>query len=221
MTKTANKTALVLRTCAADGTSYNDFRWPLKVGSIVKAPDWKPTKECGNGLHGLLHGAGAGSLLNWSPDAKWMVLEIKLADAIMLGGKCKFPQAKILFVGDRKAATDFMLPLVPNGSNVVGAFVTVGDGQIATAGYSGTATAGNSGTATAGNRGTATAGDYGTATAGDYGTATAGNSGEIRIRWYDYAKDRYRTVGGYIGENGLKANTKYRLNDKHEFVQAD
>ena len=33
---------LVLRTCAADGKSYNDFQWPLKVGVKVSAPDWKP-----------------------------------------------------------------------------------------------------------------------------------------------------------------------------------
>jgi len=100
-----------------------------------------------------------------------------------------------------------------------GGTATAGDGGTATAGYRGTATAGDGGTATAGYRGTATAGDGGTATAGDGGTATAGDGGEIRIRYYDSKHDRMRTRVGYIGEDGLKANTPYRLNDKNEFEE--
>ena len=53
-------TVLVLRTCAADMTSYGGFKWP-KSGP-VKCDDWKPRAECGNGLHGLLWGVGDGSL---------------------------------------------------------------------------------------------------------------------------------------------------------------
>jgi hypothetical protein len=98
---------------------------------------------------------------------------------------------------------------------------TAGYRGTATAGESGTATAGDSGTATAGYRGTATAGESGTATAGDRGTATAGyrgtaKSGEIgivAIRWYDDAKGRYRLAVGYVGEDGIKANTFYRCSD--------
>ncbi|WP_454862501.1 DUF7666 domain-containing protein [Paraburkholderia fungorum] len=105
---------------------------------------------------------------------------------------------------------------------------TAGDSGTATAGYRGTATAGDrgtatagdSGTATAGYRGTATAGDSGTATAGYRGTATAGDSGEIRIRWWDEANDRYRTVIGYVGEDGIEPNVAYRLDDNHKFIRA-
>ena len=96
MNKKKPETVLVLRSCNADGTSYNDFKRPLKVGSVVKCPDWNPKAECGNGLHGLLWGAGEGNLLNWKSDAQWMVLEVLLADVVMLGGKCKFPSAKII-----------------------------------------------------------------------------------------------------------------------------
>ena len=96
---------------------------------------------------------------------------------------------------------------------------TAGESGTATAGYRGTATAGNFGTATAGNFGTATAGDFGTATAGDFGTATAGEKGEIRLRWYDEKADRYRTVIGYVGEDGIKPDTPYRLDSKHRFVE--
>ncbi|HBO7492741.1 TPA: hypothetical protein N2A39_005318 [Pseudomonas aeruginosa] len=113
---------------------------------------------------------------------------------------------------------------------------TAGNWGTATAGYKGTATAGNWGTATAGNWGTATAGDEGTATAGDEGTATAGykgtatagykgtatagEKGEIRIRYWDEKTERYRTVIGYIGEDGLEPNVPYKLSAGRKLVRA-
>ena len=104
---------------------------------------------------------------------------------------------------------------------------TAGDYGTATAGYRGTATAGYDGTATAGDRGTATAGDYGTATAGydgtatagDDGTATAGDRGTLIITWYDGSRPR-RAVG-YIGEDGLKPDTPYRVNGRGEFYEVE
>ena len=96
---------------------------------------------------------------------------------------------------------------------------TAGNYATATAGNYGTATAGYRGTATAGYCGTATAGNYGTATVGDRGTATAGYQGEIRIRWWDTKASRNRTAIAYVGEDGIKADTKYRLNDRHQFEE--
>ena len=104
---------------------------------------------------------------------------------------------------------------------------TAGDFGTATAGYSGTATAGDFGTATAGNRGTATAGYCGTATAGDFGTATAGNRGTatageggmLQIYHYD-CNDRRRLAVAYVGENDIKPNVKYCLDDSANFVPA-
>ncbi len=97
---------------------------------------------------------------------------------------------------------------------------TAGDWGTATAGNEGTATAGDWGTATAGNEGTATAGYKGTATAGDKGTATAGKKGEIQIRYWDEKTERYRTVIGYIGEDGLEPDVPYKLNADRKFVRA-
>ena len=95
------------------------------------------------------------------------------------------------------------------GAGVVAPIMaTAGDYGTATAGVVGTATAGCDGTATAGDRGTATAGDHGTATAGDRGTATAGDHGTIRIEYWD---TRRRTLVGYVGEDGIKADTPYRV----------
>jgi len=197
-------------------------------------------------LHGLLNGEGEGSLLSFDSTAIWWVLECDADSVVNLNGKVKVPKARVVLWGDRKKVTDRLLELCP-GRAIVGAFVTAGDGGMATAGdggtatagdggtatagdggtatagfrgtatagYGGTATAGYGGTATAGNYGTATAGNRGTATAGDGGTATAGEYGTLILKYYDGI--RYRTVVGYVGENGLQAGTKYKLNDRGEF----
>ena len=108
-----------------------------------------------------------------------------------------------------------------NGTAIAGdeGTATAGDNGTAIAGYSGTATAGDSGTATAGRWGKATAGDNGTAIAGDEGTATAGDSGELRIKYWDSTASRYRTAIAYVGEDGIKPNVAYKLDDNHEFVE--
>jgi len=202
---------LILRTCRADGTSpseyANGFRWPA-VGEEAVAPDWDSTPECGHGLHGLLRGCGDAGLLDWSADALWIAAEVD--EWVEIDGKVKAPRARVVARGDRKAVTDVLVARYP-GLPVVGAFATAGDDGTATAGDDGTATAGYRGTATAGYRGTATAGEYGTATAGDDGTATAGAGGEIRIRWWDGT--RYRLAVGYVGEDGIEADTPYVVRD--------
>ncbi|HIE5956816.1 TPA: hypothetical protein ACXNYZ_004666 [Pseudomonas aeruginosa] len=286
--KASQETALVLRTCSADLTSHGGFQWPDKIGAVVEAPDWKKDNKCGHGLHGWLFGQGdhdcSGTV--GDADAKWLVVEVVLADLIALGGKVKFPRCTVRHIGGKASATQFLIANEPRsaGVAVIGAtlqagdkgFCQVGDYGTATAGDEGTATAGNWGTATAwdegtatagnrgtatagdwgtataggwgtataggwgtataGNRGTATAGDWGTATAGDWGTATAGNrgtatagnrgtatageKGEIRIRYWDEKAGRYRTVIGYIGEDGLEPNVPYKLNADRKFVRA-
>jgi hypothetical protein len=191
---TNEKTALVLRTCAADMTSYSGFQWPA-AGS-VEAPDWNPSPVCGGGLHGLLWGEGDGALLNWRPDAVWLVVEVEVADIVALGTKVKFPRGTVVYAGGRAGAIDYLTARAPRGVAIVGAAVTTGDHGTATAGYRGTATAGGYGTATAGYRGTATVGDCGTAIVGDGGTATAGYHGHATAE-----------VGGHAtaGEGGTAA----------------
>jgi len=162
---------LMLRTCAADMTSYGSFVWPVK--GYVEAPDWCAEPVCGGGLHGALWGEGDGTLLSWATDAMWLVVEVDDRQIIDLYGKIKVPRGWVLYAGDRLTATGMM----PVGKAVIGGTATAGDGGNATAGYRGTATAGHHGTATAGHHGTATAGDGGNATTGYGGTATAGDDG--------------------------------------------
>ena len=49
------------------------------------------------------------------------------------------------------------------------------------------------------------------------GTAIAGDSGNLVVKIWD--GNRYRFTIGYVGENGIKSNTKYRLDGKGNFVE--
>lgn len=60
-----------------------------------------------------------------------------------------------------------------------------------------------------------------TATAGYGGTATAGDRGTISVKWWDEDAKRWRVVIGYVGEDGLAAGKKYRLNNDHKFVEVE
>jgi hypothetical protein len=85
-------------------------------------------------------------------------------------------------------------------------------GHASATGYSGHASAtGYSGHASAtGHYGHASAtGDYGWAIAGHNGTARADNNGALTLLWWDEKAKRPRVAVGYVGENGIKANTDY------------
>ena len=218
--ETTKGTALVLRTCKSNMTSRNDFVWP-KSGP-VECPDWIPSTECGNGLHGVLWGQGDGNLFNWSPDAVWQVVQIE--EWIDLNGKVKFPRGVVIHTGNQETATKY---IIENGASgpVIGSIAAVGNRRTATAGFNGTATAGFNGTATAGQHGTATAGYNGTATAGQHGTAiagvhgtaTAGDYGIIQIKNFD--GKRYRIKVGYVGEDGIEPNVPYKLDRDGNFIK--
>ena len=204
--KPKQETALVLRTCNADMTAYRGFQWPNEVGAVVTAPDWAANDECGQGLHGWLFGQGDYSSSNSATksDAKWLVVEVVLADVIALGGKVKFPSCTIKHIGDKLSATSYLRANEPRALSVavIGANVEAGNHALAETGAFGTATAGN----------------WGTATAGESGTATAGNWGTLCIKRWD--GQRYRTEIAYVGENGIEANTAYKLDENGKFVKA-
>lgn len=186
-----SETALVLRVCKSDMTSHGGFVWPSEIGTEVVAPDWIANDKCGNGLHGWLYGQGDhGCVDHWrDSDAKWMVLEVALSDVVMLGGKCKFPRAVVRFAGCKSDAAAHIIANEPRSADVV----VIGEHK--------------------------SVGDKQSAIVGALGTATAGYSGELRIRYWDNKAQRYRTAQAYVGEDGIKADTPYRLNDKHEFVE--
>ena len=182
-------TRWLLKTVHADGAAWGGFRWTLDEGAEVIAPDWDPTPVCGGGLHGLLNGAGNGSLINWSTDAVWIVAEIPDGETVVdLDGKVKVRRCIVRHVGDKTSAPEF-LAAHGHTEGVVG------------------------GTATAGDGGTATAGCRGTATAGERGTATAGDGGTIFLAWWDSELRRRRWVVGEVGIDGIVADTPYMVVD--------
>ena len=216
---------LVLRCCKADMTSQGEFKWPKK--GVVKDTDFSKNPECGQGLHGWAKGEGDFDAWSSSPDDKWLVLAVKTNSLINLGGKVKFPSATVLYCGEKDTAAALIQSIYPEAAVIYGTVTvgdhgtaTAGDGGIATAGNYGTAAAGSYGKATAGHCGKATVGDGGTAIAGGHGTAIAGDYGILQIKKWDSKCSRYRIITGYIGENGLKPNTEYKLNEGSQFVEA-
>ena len=172
----SNKKVLVLRTCNEDMTSTNGFKWPKK--GPVKCTDWKPTNECGNGLHGFLFGEGEGELASWADTAKWLVVSVSEADIVNLYGKVKFPKGNVVFCGNRFDATQYIAARAPNSVKaIIGHTSVSGDKGVSTSGERGTSTSGYMGTSVSGRFGTSTSGDWGTSTSGHYGTSTSGFSG--------------------------------------------
>ena len=187
--KTAEK-VLILRTCNADMTSHGGFVWP--TSGPVKAPDWNPKAECGNGLHGWLWGSGDWRLQIGGRDRKWIVFEAASSDVIQLDGKVKVPEGDVLFVS--KTWHEAM------------SFLRGRSGLV----YESSAT-GDSGHASA-------TGNFGWAVS-NLGTAKAGADGILTIR-YKNAAGKYRVAVGYVGEDGIKPNVAYRLTDDGKFEEA-
>src|SRR6188768_2383636 len=102
----AAATVLILRTCAADMTAYNGFKWP--ESGHVAAPDWSPRAECGYGLHGLLWGEGDGSHLCWEEGARWLVVRVAADSIVDLDGKVKFPEGEVVYCGTQYEATQLI-----------------------------------------------------------------------------------------------------------------
>lgn len=192
------RTIYVLRTVGADMRSYNGFQWP--VSGPVEARDWQPTDRCGHGLHGLPWGAGCGGYLDWSGDARWLVVEVKNDDGYRTGAgelmeKCKFRSGVVVHCGDRKSATDDIIARGADPATVVGAFLT--------GGYESTLTGGDASTLTGG--------DESTLTGGDASTLTGGGGSTLTWRVWDGTYYRLHTV--YVGEGGIKADVAYRWED--------
>src|SRR6202142_2176429 len=192
-TKRNEKRVLVLRTCGANMTSKNGFKWPEK--GAVECHDWLPTAECGNGLHGFLWGEGNGGLANWAADAKWLVVSVLEKDIVVIDRKVKFPRGNVVFCGGRKGATDYIAARAPGGRTpaIIGHFAVSGYRGTSTSGVGGTSTSGYGGTSTSGHRGTSTSGVGGTSTSGYRGTSTSGHRGTST------SGDRGAKSGGHRG----------------------
>ena len=212
----------IIRTVKEDYTSYNNFTWP-KSGQ-VKADDFKPTLECGNGLHGLRIGQQQPG--KWYGDGIVLLLKVPSSTIIDLNNsKCKFPECKIVMSGNMNEITNY---LYKKNINIEGLYRrsqlsnksekwTGGFFSTLTAGATSTLTAGVCSTLTAGAGSTLTAGDGSTLTAGATSTLTAGDGSTLICRYWDGNKYRFATA--YVGENDIKPNQAYRVNNKGEFYE--
>ena len=106
--------------------------------------------------------------------------------------------------------------------------LTGGSGSTLTGDYGSTLTGGNYSTLTGGDHSTLTGGNYSTLTGGNYSTLTGGsdstltggNCSTLQIKWWDNLASRWRIATAYVGEDGIEANTAYKLDDNHQFIKA-
>ena len=205
---------LVLRTVNKDMTSKYDGKFLFPKKGLVVCPDFKPTKECGNGLHGLLWGVGRDYL---DMNGTWLVLRVKKEDLVDLDNKVKFSRGVVVCCGTREQATQYLYENGGAGKPIYGLSYTAGGRATLTAGDLATLTAGDRATLTAGNYSTLTAGRYSTLTAGRYSTLTAENysaltAGENSVlTWKIWDGKRYRLHTFYTGENGCEAGKAYKF----------
>ena len=133
---------------------------------------------------------------------KYQGVELHVVD---LNGKVKFPFGSVRYCGDRDGAIAYLAANGADTTKLPCHKQIVGKGETAIVGYMATVTGG-----------------YGaTVTGGDEATVTGGYGAIIEVKHYDFNAGRFRKVVGYIGENGLLPNVKYKLNDKHLFVPVD
>jgi hypothetical protein len=168
--------ALVLRSCRSDMTSYGGFKWPRR--GKVEASDWEETRECGNGLHGLLWGDGSDYLVTGNgDDANYLVCKVKESDCVDINGKVKFPKATVVFVGSLDDAVAFIQKYAPEDAIINWGIRAVGRGKTVVVGREGVASAGSGGRAAAKGRGVVAVGSSGTAVTGRFGVAAVGDAG--------------------------------------------
>ena len=131
---------LVLRQCNKDLKSYGGFQHPSS--GHVSAPDWNPKPKCGSGLHGFLYGEGDGSLANYDPENKWLVLSVDKDKIVDLSGKVKFPEGEVIFCGALAEAARYVYDNGGAGRAIIGITVTGGDGSTVSGGNRSTVTGG-------------------------------------------------------------------------------
>ena len=221
-----------LRTCDEHLRSHGGFQWP--ASGLVAAPDYDPLPRCGGGLHYLVNGEGDSTLLDWGPNAKWLVVRAVEGHLAIDEAKAKAEVCEVRHVGDRHTATKLLRSLVGPLARIHGITEEAGDKATLCGGDRATLTAGGHSTLKAGGRSTLTAEANSTLTAGEGSTLTAGWGSTLKAgwrstlkagegstftagegstficRWYDVANCRWAVVVATVGKGGLQPNTPYR-----------
>jgi hypothetical protein len=164
--------------------SKNGFKWPKK--GPVACDDWDGGKMvCGGGLHGLENGEQSGSYLDWSDEAVWLVVKVRVADGYATGkneltDKCKFRKGTVVYCGKRDGAVAYLVKHGADPSKVV-------SGQATASGHNGVAFTGYD------------------------GFVRSRHNGAMAALWWDNKHNRPRIAVAYVGENGIKPDTWYKI----------
>ena len=170
----------MIKTISKDGTAYGGFKYPLRKGAIIKAPDWNSEPVCGGGLHGLIHETEDHYIEN---HGLWIILEYKKGTEVFIdNNKIKVPEAKIIDWGEAGYIQELFAKLTVKQYQYDFAIQTAGNVSTQTAGYRSTQIAGYRSTQIAGNVSTQIAGDISTQIAGDISTQIAGDGSVSIIR---------------------------------------
>ena len=188
---------LLVKCLNRDGTSFGGFAWP-KSGP-VSPKIWARDEYCNSGgLFGWPWGLAIGEGRNPDACSPWLVFSAKPENVILLeGGKCKAVPGEN---GD--------LPEVVYYGDMAGAMYLTSHGRVALI------QSRSSGSASAtGYRGSASAtGKYAVAASlGLVGRSKASELGIIIVAWWDESSKRKRVRVGYVGEDGIEADTWYRV----------
>ena len=218
------ETVLAIRTCRPDGSSSaaRSFKYPLTPGSVVAAPDWDPTPKCGGGLHVLVDAQGDWGLLDWSIDAKALIVRVRRDELVAIDrAKSKVPRLRIEKITTLSRALCEIACDAATINRVV-------DRVLVEAKKAGAKPGDAAQLAASGDAAQLAASGYAAQLAasgedalilGSYeATAKAGPGGCIALAWWDEKVKRPRVSVGYVGE-GLKADTWYRVDERGEFEE--
>ncbi len=76
------------------GQGYTITAYP--IGSTVAAPDWKPTADCGHGLHFGATSHHANRYYRGGGPARYLECRVALDTLVPLGDKCKAPSCEVV-----------------------------------------------------------------------------------------------------------------------------
>lgn len=162
--------AIVILTCGPDLRSYAHpkFQWP-ELGSV----ECDPEKEG----RGLMWGQGDHSLLNYDLKAKWVCLEVDMANLVDHKTHVRFSRGHVIYTGDFDNAFSHLALRAPVFNRITDDIRFGDDNSTIHTGFYSTAMAGHNSRAVAGMFGRAITGDFGFSFAGTSGLAITGKHG--------------------------------------------
>jgi hypothetical protein len=90
--------ATVYKAVGDDWQTGRGAEWTYEPGRAVTAADWRPTRECGNGLHlGVTPRTAAANRHHSQPEpTRFVACRIVAADAVVFGDVIKVPRCDVL-----------------------------------------------------------------------------------------------------------------------------